>query len=68
MNCRGAPLGFTLDESRQEALVAAVALGTDSVLCMRFGGKISRDQSTAHRSVAIFSARDAPAPSRCTLL
>lgn len=67
VSCKGADLAFTLDEPSQTELVAAVELGADSVLCMRFGGTVRRDDGTAARSTAVFSARDAPAPVRCTL-
>ncbi len=67
VSCRGAPLGYTLDELDQQGLVAAFSLGSDSVLCMRFGGNVRRDQSTASRRTAVFSARNAPAPANCAL-
>jgi len=67
VSCRGAALRFSLDEARQEALVADVSVGSESVLCMRFGGTVRRDQSTADRAAAVFSARDAPAPAICAL-
>jgi lysophospholipase L1-like esterase len=65
--CQGAGLGLTLDEPSQGTLAAALWFGSDPPLCMEFGGRVVRDRPASDRRVGSFEAKDAPAPSGCTL-
>lgn len=67
VSCRGEGIEFTLDEPTQSALVAALELGTDTVLCMRFGGDIRADYGAVDRANGRFAAQNAPAPAHCSL-
>jgi polyvinyl alcohol dehydrogenase (cytochrome) len=65
--CKGAGLGFTLDEVQQAALVVALTVGNDRVYCLRFGGAVRADEGLATTGHGRFVAKDAPAPAACAL-
>lgn len=66
--CRGAGIGFSLDEPSQGALGVTFVTGPAPVgVCMHFGGSIVRDQSTASAATGIFKATRAPAPAQCAV-
>ncbi|HEV7730715.1 MAG TPA: hypothetical protein VGR62_01070 [Candidatus Binatia bacterium] len=60
--CKGAQIGFTLDEPSQGALAARLTTGNGAGArryCMLFGGTVSQDQPN------VFKARAAAAPAAC---
>ncbi len=68
VRCKGAGLGFTLDEAQQSALVVALTVGTDRVYCARFGGIVRDDEGIAGpKGRGRFLAKDAPIPIACSL-
>lgn len=63
-SCTGAQGGgidFSLDEASQGRLDVTLQLGAGPLQCLRFGGKVVRDTSTASTRKASFVARKAPA-------
>jgi hypothetical protein len=55
------PIPFTLDEPSQGALDVTLQLGAAPEMCMRFGGKVVRDEPASRRGKGVFLARNAPA-------
>ena len=62
-SCTGAngDIPFSLDEPSQGELVVTLQLGTGDLHCLRFGGTVVKDTSTAAVATAAFVARGAPA-------
>jgi len=58
-SCKGAQIGFSLDEPSQGSLGITLTLGAGNRYCMSFGGMILRDEPNR------FTAKDAPAPAAC---
>jgi subtilisin family serine protease len=70
-SCRGAAIGFSLDEPQQSALVVQLEVGGESAFCTRFGGTVRNDYGIGHGRSAgrgAFDASKAPAPATCPLL
>ncbi len=68
--CKGAGLGFTLDEQpSQGGLAVALDLGSDQRLCLDFGGRIRKDQDVTQTGSGTgkFLALEAPAPPACAV-
>lgn len=63
----GGTAGFTLDEPAQGALAVALELGTDRVLCARFGGRLDDDRGRVAGRRGRFRAASAAAPAGCPL-
>lgn len=63
--CKGAGLGFTLDEATQGTLALRLRTGTVSY-CANFGGTVQRDSGTLGAGKGSFKAKDAPAPASCS--
>jgi polyvinyl alcohol dehydrogenase (cytochrome) len=64
--CGGAD-GFALVAPSQGALVVALELGRERVLCTRFGGRVDEDRGRARGGRGRFRAAGAPAPEWCSL-
>lgn len=58
---RGGGIDFSLDEASQGSLDVTLRLGSGPLQCLRFGGKVVKDSSTASVRNAAFVARQAPA-------
>jgi endo-1,4-beta-xylanase len=65
VNCRGAGLGFTLDEPSQGALEVELRLDGAPRLCFRFGGVVAHDRGNTGARGGRFVARAAPAGTAC---
>ena len=66
--CRGAAIGFTLNEPAQTGLHAALRLGAGNgalKLCSRFGGTVVADRPIANGQSGLFKAVAAPPPTNC---
>jgi len=66
--CRGAAIGFTLNEPAQTGLRAALRLGAGNgalKLCSRFGGTVVADRPNANGQSGLFKAVAAPPPANC---
>jgi hypothetical protein len=58
---KGGDIPFSLDEASQERLDVTLQLGAGALHCLRFGGQVVKDTSTASVRTASFIARAAPA-------
>lgn len=67
LTCRGEQLQFTLDEDAQQHLAVTVEVGTASLYCMEFGGRIRHDSGTGttRTGTGAFLASNAPPPAAC---
>ncbi|MEW6269461.1 MAG: S8 family serine peptidase [Thermodesulfobacteriota bacterium] len=63
-SCRGAGIGFTLDEPQQGALALKLVSG-DVSYCMVFGGTVKKDTPAVAGGSGTFNAVDAPPPDSC---
>jgi hypothetical protein len=69
-SCRGAELGFSLDEPQQGALALRLELGSGTAFCTLFGGAVKADYGVGFGrggKKGTFTSRDAPAPASCPL-
>jgi hypothetical protein len=65
-SCKGAQIGFSLDEPSQGTLGVKLTTGSDSVrYCMEFGGTIVKDTPAAAGRTGSFKAKKAPVPTAC---
>ena len=67
VSCRGAGLGFTLDEPGQGALAVELRLDGAPLQCFAFGGNVARDRGNAGARGGVFLARAAPGTPACAI-
>jgi hypothetical protein len=69
-SCRGAALGFSLDEPQQGALAVRLELGSGTGFCTLFGGAVKKDYGVGFGRSGkrgAFASSNAPAPASCPL-
>lgn len=64
--CSGSD-GFALGAGTQGSVVVALEVGSEQVLCTRFGGSVAEDRGLASGRRGRFRATGAPAPGWCSL-